>query len=322
MGAFEWGLPWAFGLLVLVLLLPLRPWLTGTNVLAVPSIGGMKRGFSLRLALAWLPAGLQLVGLALVVVALARPHVVHRDVSVESEGLDIMLVVDTSGSMEANDFSVSGRPTNRLQVAKGVMGEFIEGRPYDRIGVVVFGEEAYTQVPLTMDHETLQAVLKEIEIGDGGQGGTAIGSAIAVSAKRLKDLESKEKIVILLTDGQNNAGRVGPLAAADACAALGIKVYSIGVGSRGGFIRSLLSDGIDERTLSAVSETTGAKYFRATDTRGLKGIFATIDELEPSPAEVDELLTYRELYRYPLVAGLVILMLQMLLSATWLRRGP
>ncbi|MBT3220934.1 MAG: VWA domain-containing protein [Proteobacteria bacterium] len=322
MGVFELGSPWAMALLVLVVFLPVRHWLTGTNVLAVPSIGAMKRRFSPRLALAWLPSALQLLGLGLLVVALARPHVVHRDLSVESDGLDIMLVVDTSGSMEANDFSVSGRPTNRLQVAKGVMSDFIEGRPFDRIGVVVFGEEAYTQVPLTLDHETLQAVLKEIEIGDGGQGGTAIGSAIAISAKRLKDLEAKEKLVILLTDGQNNAGRVAPLAAADACAALDIKVYSIGVGSRGGFIRSLLSDGIDERMLNAVSETTGAQYFRATDTRGLKDIFANIDLLEPSPAEVDELLTYRELYRYPLVVGLVLLMVQMLLSATWLRRGP
>ncbi len=314
--------PWALALLVPVLLLPLQRRLTGRNVLAVASVDGMERKLTLRLALAWVPGVLQVLALVLIVVALARPRVTRRDVMVESEGLDIILAVDTSGSMRADDFSMGLQPVNRLQVAKGVMGEFIEGRPHDRIGVVVFGEEAFTHVPLTLDHTTLLDIMDQVELGVAGAQGTAIGSAIAVSAKRLKDLEAPSRLVILLTDGRNNAGRIGPMEAAQAAAALGIKVYTIGVGVQQRSLFGMLGDGLDEEGLTRIAEVTGGRYFRATDTNSLKAIYDTIDELEPSPAEVIQLVDHEERFRVFLVPGVLLLGLQLLLSGTWLRRGP
>lgn len=319
----EFGSPWAFLLLIPVLLLPLQRGVSGRNALAVPGLAHVRHGFSLRRLVWWAPGVLQVVGLALLVVALARPRLVRRSVSVESEGLDIMLVLDTSGSMREEDLTSQGMPANRLQVAKGVMAEFIAGRPHDRIGLVVFGEEAFTQVPLTLDHQSLRSSLRSVEIGVAGSRGTAIGSAIAVSGKRLKDLEAPERIMILLTDGQNNAGRIDPMQAAEAAAALGIRVYTIGVGQRrSGALSMLMNDGIDERGLTAVAEATGGQYFRATDARSLQRIYDTIDELEPSTAEVREIVDYVENFRRWLVPGLALLGLQLLLAQTWLRRGP
>ncbi|MEZ4321934.1 MAG: VWA domain-containing protein [Myxococcota bacterium] len=317
----EYGSPEAFLLLIPVWGLLAQRWITGRNKLAVPGFSTLKRRWTLRLLLAWVPQITSLVGLTLLVFALARPRVAHRSVSVESEGLDIVLAVDTSGSMRAEDFQKSGMPVNRLQVAKGVIGEFVEGRPHDRIGVVVFGEEAFTQVPLTLDHETLLDALRQVEIGVAGAKGTAIGSALAVASKRLKDLEAPDRVIILLTDGQNNAGRITPTQAAEAAAALDITVYTIGVGAQrartpwGG-------DGLDERGLTQIAEMTGGKYFRATDTRSLQNIYEKIDELEPSTAEVKEVVDYDEEFRRYLVPGLILLGISLLLSHTWLRRGP
>jgi Ca-activated chloride channel family protein len=316
--------PAALLLLVPVLLLPLQRWLLGGNTLAVGGLQAVQTRWSLRRVMAPLPMLLQVVGLALCVIALARPRETVRDVVVESEGLDIILAVDTSGSMQATDFVVGGRQVDRLSVAKGVMADFIEGRPNDRIGVVVFGEEAFTHVPLTLDHQTLQAVLEQVEIGVAGAQGTAIGSAIAVGAKRLKDLEAPDRLMIVLTDGRNNAGRIAPMEAAQASSALGIKVYTIGVGaaSRSAFGMLRIGDGLDEEGLTAIAEATGGRYFRATDTRSLVDIYATIDELEPSPAEVTELVAHVERYRWFLLPGTALLAVQLLLSRTWLRRGP
>jgi len=314
--------PWAFLLLLPVLVLPLQPWLTGRNVLAVASVSEMERRLTLRLLLAWIPGVLQLLGLVLLVVALARPRETRRDVMVESEGLDIMLAVDTSGSMRADDFRKDLRTVNRLQVAKGVMADFIEGRPHDRIGVVVFGEEAFTHVPLTLDHTTLLGIMDQIELGVAGAQGTAIGSAIAVSAKRLKELEAPERIVILLTDGRNNAGRISPMEASQAAAALGIKVYTIGVGSEQRSLFGMLGDGLDEAGLTRISKATGARFFRATDADSLQRIYETIDELEPSPAVVVQLVDHEERFRVFLLPGVALLVGWLLLSGTWLRRGP
>lgn len=312
-----------------LLFVPLLAWpllqrrLTGQNVLAVPGLAHVRAGFSPRVLFHRLPGLLTFVGLALAIVALARPRVAHRSVSVESEGLDIVLAVDTSGSMRQDDFRSGGLPVNRLQIAKGVMTEFIENRPHDRIGVVVFGEEAFTQIPLTLDHTTLVEALSGVEIGVAGDRGTAIGSALAVSAKRLKDLEAPDRVIILLTDGENNAGRISPMEAAEAASALGITVYSVGVASnRRRGIDLLRNGGPDDRGLTQVAEATGGKYFRATDTSSLKRIYATIDELEPSPAEVRELVDYEERYRTWLIPGLVLLTAGLLLGRTVLRKGP
>ena len=320
---WDFGAPWALLWLIPVWLLLVQPSLTGRNVLAVAQVDAMKSRWTLRLLLAWVPGALRLAGLTLVVIALARPQVVVREVVVESEGLDIILALDTSGSMKETDFRMSGGWASRLAAAKGVMREFVKGRPYDRIGVVLFGEDAFTHVPLTTDQETLQSALARVDIGDAGQRGTAIGHAVAVSAKRLKDLEAPDRVVILLTDGQDNASdEVSPMRAAQAAAALDIKVYTIGVGGSGGMLGQLLQTGVDEHTLRAISEATDAQYFRAADTRALQRVFDAIDELEPSPAEVDEIPDVQPLFRYPLVPGVALLLLQFLLSATWLRRGP
>ncbi len=319
----EFANPAAFGLLLPVLLLPLQRYLTGRNVLAVPRLADRDRRLTARLALAWVPGVLQVAALSLMVVALARPRLTRRDVRVDSEGLDIVLAVDTSGSMRATDFSLGDQQVNRLQVAKGVMAEFIEGRPYDRIGVVVFGEEAFTHVPLTIDHETLLAIMDQVEIGVAGAQRTAIGSAIAVSAKRLKDLEAPERLVILLTDGRDNGDLISPTEAAQAAAALNIKLYTVGVGAQSQGPRFLrTSDGLDESGLRRIAEITGGQYFRATDAQSLERIYETIDQLEPSPAEVVELVQHEELFRRFLVPGVGLLALQLLLSGTVLRRGP
>ncbi len=319
----ELASPWWLLLLLVVQLVPFQRWLTGRNTLAVPTTSGPGPGRSLRTLLAWVPSALRTVGLMLVVLALARPRVAHRTVSIDSEGLDILLAVDTSGSMQAEDMQYGLSRLQRLEAAKAVMTEFVKARPHDRIGVVVFGEEAWTQVPLTLDHDTLEALITQIEIGNAGAGGTAVGTAIAVSAKRMKDLEAPSKIVILLTDGRSNAGQVEPMAAAQAAAALGIKVYTIGVGGRGGgLLGMMLGDGVDVEGLTAIAEATGAKFFRATDVSSLQDVYRTIDELEPSTAEVLTQVEHEELFRWLLLPGLVLLVFDALLSATLFRRGP
>lgn len=319
----EWGAPWAFVLLLPVLALPWQPRLTGRLRLAVPGLDVHEAGWSLRRVLADLPRLLQVLGLLLVVVALARPRLSHRSVVVESDGLDIMLAIDTSGSMRAQDFAGPRGAATRLDVAKAVMAEFVKARPHDRIGLVVFGEEAFTYVPLTLDHDTLNDVLESVQIGVAGESRTAVGSAIAIAAKRLKDLEAPSRIAILLTDGRSNAGRLEPVEAAKLAAALDIRVYTIGIGAparRDFFGRS--TDEVDEVTLKAVAETTDARYFRARDAEALQAVYDTIDELEPSPAEVEELTHYEELYRRALIPGAVLLVLQLLIGHTWLRRFP
>lgn len=327
LNAPTWGAAAVLLLLVPVVLLPAQGAVTGVNRLAVARIEGHRQRFSLRLALAWLPGALLLVALGSLVVALARPMEVERRVDRSNEGLDILLAIDTSCSMEATDLVAGGRPVSRLEVAKGVIAEFISVRPNDRIGLVAFGEEAFTHVPLTLDHPSLVDVLRQVQIGMAGARGTAIGTAIAVSARRLKQVDNPERVLILLTDGENNAGRVQPLEAADAAAAIGVRVYTIGVtgGGRRGGLAGLLGprgDEIDVQMMTAVAERTGGAFFRATSAEGLANVYKTIDELERSPAEVYEDLEEHDWYRYALLPGLAALVLHLLLISTLLRRWP
>jgi Ca-activated chloride channel family protein len=321
----DWAFPWAFLLLPFVFALPFQPMVTGSLKLSIPGPNTVDAGWTARRALAWLPRALQVLGLTLIVLALAGPRRSNDRTVIRSDGLDIMLAVDTSGSMRAEDFSIQGRNVDRLTVAKGVIAEFVDKRPFDRIGVVVFGEEAFTHVPLTLDHDTLRRVLDAVQIGVAGENRTAIGQAIAVASKRLKELTAPSKVLILLTDGQSNAGRFSPIEAAELARDVGVKIYTIGVGSTGGtgfFAAMRGGDGVDEKTLTAVAESTGGKYFRATNTASLRKIYETIDELEPSPAEVEQIVQHTELFRWLLAPGLLLVALQVLLSATWLRRSP
>ena len=315
--------PWWLLLLLPVLLLPLQRWLTGRNALAVAATRAAGGRRSVRTLVAWVPGALRVFGLALVVLALARPQLTRQETVVESEGLDIVLALDTSGSMREQDLTLGMMPIDRLGVAKSVLSEFVKARPNDRIGLVVFGEEAFTQSPLTLDHTTLLDMLDRVQIGVAGSEGTAIGTGLAVAAKRLADLEAPGRLVILLTDGRNNQGRVSPLEAAEAAATLDIKVYTVGVGAEHrGFFGLLGGDGLDEKLLTEVAERTDGRFFRATDAGSLQRIYEIINEIEPSPAEVTQIVDHVELFRRFLVPGLVALVAELLLSATWLRRGP
>ena len=316
--------------LLLLLVLPLVAWRRrGTRSQAAvgwSSLGLAGGGRSWRSALSPLPGVLEILGMVALVLALARPQKINREVMVETEGIDIVLALDVSGSMEALDFRAGGRKLSRLAVAKRVVADFVEGRPHDRIGLVVFGEEAFTQVPLTQDQAALLSFLDSIQIGMAGANRTAIGQAVAVSARQLAALEAPGKVVILLTDGSNNVVPLDPLKAASAAQALGVRIYTIGVGSEGGASRGFFSMGrteeVDMETLQAIAEATGGQSFRATDTRALLQIYDTIDEMETTTAEVAELVHREELFRLALVPGVFLLALQLLLGQTDLRRLP
>lgn len=320
----EWANPWALLLLPLALWLP---WRGGGPRLPWPSVAALQARGGPRLWLAPLPPLLGAAGLCLLVAALARPQLVNRERIVEHEGIDIMLVLDTSGSMDAEDYTLSGRGVTRLRVAKEVIADFAAGRPDDRIGLVVFGEEAFTQVPLTLDKDALVSILSQVELGVAGRRATAIGDAMAVAGARLKDLDAPEKLMILLTDGSNNAGQVSPLEAAEALRALGVKVYTVGIGTvgGGGGLRGLFGGrggDLDEDTLRAIATTTKAAYFRADSTQALREVYATIDQLEKSTAEVEEHVDTEERFHPWLAGDLLLLGLQLLLGETWLRRLP
>ena len=294
---------------------------------AIPwsSTAGLGRGRSARLVLSFLPGVFHALGVAILIVAMARPQRVNTEQVVSSEGIDIVLAIDVSGSMEALDFRLQGREVDRLHVAKKVVGDFVKERSYDRIGLVVFGEEAFTQVPLTLDHDALVDFLRNVEIGMAGANRTAIGQALAISARQLGRLKAESRVVILLTDGRSNAGSLSPQQAAEAAHALGVTVYTIGVGStesrRRGFFGSRTEE-IDEVTLQQIAEVTGGQYFRATDTRSLSAIYSTIDELEKTTAEVEIRVEREELFRGVLLPGVALIALGLFLSQTWLRRLP
>jgi len=282
------------------------------------------------------PRGLRSLGAAVVplleccalvgvVFALARPQEVRRETVRESQGIDILLAIDTSGSMKERDMSAGTRELTRLQASQSVMAKFVEARPDDRVGLEVFGEEAFVQVPLTLDHEALTSFVDQLEIGMAGQGATAVGTAIAVGAKRMKELEAPSRVLILVTDGRSNAGTIAPQQAAEAAAALGIRVYTIGVGAaqREGFL-GMVSGGadIDERSLRAIAGATGGRYYRATDTEALAQVYAEIDQLERSTARTKEFVHREERYLVPLVPAIGAFLLQLVLGTTLFRRLP
>lgn len=272
-----------------------------------------------------LPEALVLGALALGIVGMARPQT--RDATVErsTEGIDIVLALDISTSMTADDFV-----PNRFEAARRVAGEFVEGRTSDRIGLVVFAARAYTQAPLTLDYRFLQRMLGEVRMGVV-EDGTAIGTALATAVARLRDSNAESKVVILLTDGQNNRGEVDPLTAAEAAEALGVRVYAIGVGGEQGQTASRLPFGgsllgpapeVDEETLRAVARQTGGRYFRATDTEALRSIYEAIGELERTEIEETVYLDVEEKYPLVLWPALALVALAVALSTTRLRTVP
>ena len=262
------------------------------------------------------------------VIVLARPQSSHSRQQIASEGIDILLILDISGSMRAEDF----KPDNRLHAAKAVIYDFLDDRKNDRIGLVVFAGESFTQCPLTLDYRVLGNLLLNVKIGML-EDGTAIGDALANATNRLRHSTAKSKIAILLTDGENNAGTIDPLTAAQAAKALNIKVYTIGMGKEdGAFIPyhdpifglqySPNRTYVDEETLKQIAEITDGRYFRATDNQKLSEIYQEINQLETTKIEVTEYTRYKELAAYPLIFATLLLMLEIVLSNTRLRKIP
>jgi len=269
---------------------------------------------------------------ALFIIALARPQDISEEIRVRTEGIDIVLAIDSSGSMLAEDFTINGRRQNRLFVVKKVVEDFIRERKNDRIGMIAFAGRAYTVCPLTLDYDWLIRNLERVKIGSI-EDGTAIGSAIASSLGRLRDTEAKSKTIILLTDGINNAGKISPLKAAHAAEALGVKIYTIGAGTKGpvpypvrgpwgGVVYQKVKIEIDENTLKEIAQVTGGMYFRAQDTKSLEDIYREINKLEKTPIEETGYRKYKELFGYFLIPGLLLFMVEIVLSNTILRKLP
>jgi Ca-activated chloride channel family protein len=271
----------------------------------------------------WLPAALRMGALALGVLALARPQTTAVTKTRAAEGIDIMLVLDASSSMQAEDF----QPT-RFEAAREAARTFVDGRVSDRVGLIVFAAEAYTQVPLTLDYSFLQQMLDEVEIG-AVEDGTAVGTALATAVNRLKDSEAESKVAILLTDGRNNRGEIDPRTAAEVAGTMGVRVYAIGIGSSEASSaqaesipgeRQDGSTGVDAEMLRAVSSSTGGQYFSATNRNALENIYAAIDTMETAP--VDERIYTARTERYPWFLGsaLGLVLLEVTLSTTLFRR--
>lgn len=275
---------------------------------------------------------LRAAALVLVVVAMARPQAGTASTRIHREGVDIVLAVDLSGSMLAEDFTLGAARASRVDAVKSVVKDFVAGRPNDRVALVLFAARPYTQCPLTLDHGWLLQNLDRARVGMI-EDGTAIGSALATAVNRLRASTARSRFVVLLTDGQSNAGRITPQTAADAAAALGVKVYTIGAGTRGlapfpaqdlfgnKVYRPVPVD-IDEETLGKIATTTGARYFRATDTESLKNIYAEIDRSEKTTFESPEFVDYRELYPWLAWPALGLLVAEIGLAETVLRKLP
>ena len=301
----------------------------GGAAIQISTVEGVARApKSVRYYLRHLPFALRAAAFGLLVVALARPQQIEQNVRTSSEGIDIMLAIDVSASMLARDFE-----PDRITAAKEVAGSFISDRYGDRIGLVAFAAEAFTQSPLTTDQSTLQTLLSRIRSGVIDDSGTAIGNGLATAINRLRESDAKSKVVILLTDGVNNRGEITPITAAEIAKAQNIRVYTIGVGTEGmapypavdmfgniTFVKQKVE--IDEKTLTAMAEMTGGRYFRATDNAKLKAIYDEINQLEKSKVEVTEHLSYHEQFLAWVLAALGLLLAEFLLANLVLKRIP
>jgi len=325
--------------LFLFLLLPLLAWLKGrrgeppafvySSVQLVRPILNLSRsragGF--MSALRW-------VALAFLIFALAQPRLSRSQTRVVASGVDIAVALDMSGSMMSEDFVVRRERVNRFNMARAVLKNFMDQRPNDRIGLVVFAAQAYIATPLTLDHDFLEQNLDRLQIGDIDETRTAIGTALGTAINRLRDLKSKSKLVILMTDGEDNASKVPPLTVAEAARALGIKVYTIGVGVRGQAPMPQFNQNrqivgyrmepvdIDEDTLQKIAGMTGGKYYRADNSERFQAIYAEIDKLEKSEVEVKKYAQHRELFAWAIAPGLALVLLEALLRQTLYRRLP
>jgi Ca-activated chloride channel homolog len=284
---------------------------------------------SYRILLRNLVPFLRISAVTLIALALARPQSGVSNEEVSSRGVDIALIVDVSATMRAEDF----KPDNRLEVSKKVIEKFINGRKSDRIGLVAFAAEAFTLCPLTLDYDLLINALHDIGFKTVDENRTAIGTAIATAVNRLRDSKAKSKIIILLTDGDNNSGEIDPLMAAKAASALKIKIYAVGVGKEGmvpypvdhpvfGRIYQNMESTLNEEALIAIADETHGKFFRAKDPKALESIYQQIDKMEKSEIKSNIYTTYSELFQFFVVAAALFLMAEIILSNTIFRRIP
>lgn len=336
---FPFGLgfahPWVLGFLLLLPILAIlkgrfggTPGVTFSTTSELAKLGQRRR--SKAGAILTLLAQL---ALAAFIIALAQPQLGRTQTKVQASGVDIMIVLDVSRSMLAEDFSIGNRRANRLEAVKKVTEEFIRQRPNDRIGIMAFAGRPYLVSPLTLDHDWLVHNLDRMQIGLV-EDGTAIGSAMAAAANRFKDKAAKTKLVVLLSDGDNNAGRVTPATAAEAAKALGIRVYTIGAGTKGRPVPVPVQDffgrtgyqnvimDFNETVLKDIAATTNGQYFYASDTGALQKTFNEIDKMEKTKIEVEKTTDYRDLFQWVVAAGFGLMSLEVLLSQTIWRRLP
>jgi Ca-activated chloride channel family protein len=325
-------------LLLLLLLLPVLAWLKGrrgappafvySSVQLVRAMQNISRS-----RLGGLLGSLRWLALALFIVALAQPRFAKSTTEVKASGIDIVAALDLSGSMISEDFEVHGERVNRVNMAKSVLKDFIDKRPNDRIGLVVFAAQAFIATPLTLDHDYLQENLARLEIGTINSDATAIGDALTTAVNRLRDLKAKSKIIILATDGQNNSGKVDPLLAAEAAAALGVKIYTVGIGEQGQApmptqdmfgrkVYQMVPVDVDEATLQKIADKTGGKYYRADNAEKFQKIYVEIDKLEKTEASMKKYTQFTELSPWFVAAGLAILLIEFVLAQTAFRRLP
>lgn len=332
--------------LLLLLLLPLLGWLKGKQgqppafvyssvqlVRGILNVSRTRSGAFLA-ALRWLV-------LALLIIALAQPRLTKSETKISASGVDIAVVIDMSFSMADEDFELRGQPADRLTMAREVLKKFIDKRPNDRIGLVAFATEAFIAAPLTLDHDFVLQNLDRLQLGTIDGGSTAIGSGLSTAINRLRELKSKSKIVILMTDGRNNAGKVAPRTVAEAAKALGVKIDTIGVGKRGESRRPRMDrrgrplvdflgrkvydpdpEDLDEDVLQEIANMTGGKYYRADNSQRFQAIYAEIDKLEKTEAEVKKFAHHDELFAWLISPGLGVLLLEILLRHTLWRRLP
>ena len=316
-------------LLLLLLLLPLAAWLKGrrgsppaflySSVRLLAGLTGVRRSRAgaLLAALRWLV-------LALFILALAQPRLTKSTTEVKASGIDIVVALDLSGSMNTPDYEVNRQRISRFNLAKSVLEKFVEERPDDRIGLVVFAARAFLASPLTLDHDFLLDNIDRLEIGTINSDATAIGDGLVTALNQLRDLKAKSKIIVLMTDGGNNSGQIDPDTAAAAAAALGVKVFTVGLGNRELVQAMGLPPGYlpDDAALQKISQTTGGTFYRAENAEKLRQIYAEINRMEKTEAVVNKFTEYQELFPWFISSGLVLLLLEITLGQTVLRKLP
>jgi len=316
-------------LLLLILPLPMLAWFKGrrgsspaflySSVKLVEGLTNARRSRAgaILAALRWLV-------LAALIVALAQPRLANSHTEVKASGIDIVCALDLSGSMNTPDYIINGRQISRIDMAKPVLKEFIEGWPNDRIGLVVFAAQAFIATPLTLDHEYLLDNIDRLGIGTINSDATAIGDGITTALNRLRDLKSKSKIIVLMTDGGNNSGKIDPITSTHAAEALGVKIYTIGLGNREIVQQMRLPPGYlpDEETLQKIADMTGGKYYRADNAEKFLKIYAEIDRLEKTEATINKYTDFKELFPWLVAGGLALLLMELALGQTVFRRLP